>query len=673
MPNPTSTGFLVFWISFLCLLWNPSELVTCTRVWGQDETFSDEDEGPDEWTLMLYLAGDCDLERAILDNLAETMFVGGNESVNVVALVDRHPAETEFEVDENANGLFSENDIEKKRRYTNRAIGETANWNSVKIFDVYKDELDEFEDLGEANSGAGATLEYFIKQVVENRPAKKYALIIGGHGMAWKSVCPDETSGDSAMNMRSLRKAIMAGMDQKLELLGFDACLMANFEVLHSLQDLTRIVVASEESSPGDGWNYASLVRTITKNPRVDGMAISKSMGEAFFSYFAKADQSSLSTATFSAIDMTRFDAISNRVDRLGEALSDLSRENLDEVTRKVLTANAMTTEYGEGGQGYEGEHLYDLVDFTKHVSREFSNPQISKACRDVSTAVKQATIFNFHGEFRPGSNGMTVYLPFRQGEDLKATLAEYKQIPNSKNHNWFQWISGAEEMAQVEIATELVGEIEVTQETEAGITYLTFETEILRPSEFSSAEFFVARSVGGQQQILAVCNFDPLYQEFLESDEGVVSATFDGEWFELRSGRKSIPCPCLERVEYDDGECYLEAPFLLYDSVNKEWEDIVISFIYVEDEDAYEYDCAYNERFEIELMPGDRLRPLKFILNNDGSIQVGPDKSTTLKIRNPNRLSLDFADIDHKSNVAGFAVEDIRGDLSFKGVKTSR
>lgn len=42
----------------------------------------------------------------------------------------------------------------------------------------------------------------------------------------------------------------------KFSVLGFDACLMASFDVLEAVSPYAHFVIASEDNEPGHGWNY---------------------------------------------------------------------------------------------------------------------------------------------------------------------------------------------------------------------------------------------------------------------------------------------------------------------------------------------------------------------------------------------------------------------------------
>lgn len=50
------------------------------------------------------------------------------------------------------------------------------------------------------------------------------------------------------------------------DLLGFDACLMSDFEVLSALKSVAHYFLVSEDLEPGLGWNYQSWASLLGAN-----------------------------------------------------------------------------------------------------------------------------------------------------------------------------------------------------------------------------------------------------------------------------------------------------------------------------------------------------------------------------------------------------------------------
>ncbi len=51
-------------------------------------------------------------------------------------------------------------------------------------------------------------------------------------------------------------------------MIGFDGCLMSNWEAANALQSLASYLLVSEKLEPADGWDYRSLAQLV-KTPKV--------------------------------------------------------------------------------------------------------------------------------------------------------------------------------------------------------------------------------------------------------------------------------------------------------------------------------------------------------------------------------------------------------------------
>lgn len=81
------------------------------------------------------------------------------------------------------------------------------------------------------------------------------------HGGGWTGMGADETNDEDGLGIDEIAQGLDEGMAaagvSTLDLLGFDACLMATYEVASTLAPYADYMVASEELEPGHGWNYA--------------------------------------------------------------------------------------------------------------------------------------------------------------------------------------------------------------------------------------------------------------------------------------------------------------------------------------------------------------------------------------------------------------------------------
>ncbi len=214
-----------------------------------------------EWTIMVYMAGDNNLSEDMITGLKGMMNFGTREKINLVALFD---------------GSYPYSDI-KFFDFTKKMP------NTPKP--GLKHTLEDFvEDLQIPNIAASRRpasnidlfkIEEFVPVVINKYPAKKYALILSGHsdGVIGRTLLRDENP-DIALNLISLRKVLEKalptknGKKRKLDLLGFDGCLMGMLEVGYELKDVAKVMVASEGNIPTTGWDYHEVLVDIIANPQ---------------------------------------------------------------------------------------------------------------------------------------------------------------------------------------------------------------------------------------------------------------------------------------------------------------------------------------------------------------------------------------------------------------------
>src|SRR4051794_8949666 len=187
------------------------------------------------WTVLHYSMADNDLEPFMMADVNEMGTVGSDPNLDIVALVDRSA--------ENGDD----------------PVLDVGDWVGAKVLHVLPGETaDVLADLGPTDMGDPTTLSTFITYGITNFPAEHYALIVSDHGAAWPGVGPDLGAGESVMDLPEVQQALETGLTdagaERLDLLGFDACLMSTYEVASALQPYADRLIASSETEPGTGW-----------------------------------------------------------------------------------------------------------------------------------------------------------------------------------------------------------------------------------------------------------------------------------------------------------------------------------------------------------------------------------------------------------------------------------
>jgi len=192
-----------------------------------------------EWTLLIYMAADNSLTESADLDLEEIESGGYSENTNVVVEVDRTFPSVE----------------------TNTVVYVLSSSGLIK-----------FKDLGELDTGDPNILRNFILWGISSFPAKRYGLILWGHGKSWnknvdlpfKFFANDYSSGNSIdIYNGELRSAIP---DSIFDFIIFDACMMGGVEVLSELIGKTKWIMASPSLVPASGMPYDSLLAVFASN-----------------------------------------------------------------------------------------------------------------------------------------------------------------------------------------------------------------------------------------------------------------------------------------------------------------------------------------------------------------------------------------------------------------------
>ncbi|MBP1735402.1 MAG: putative peptidase, partial [Deltaproteobacteria bacterium] len=357
------------------------------------------------WTVMVYMAGDDSnpngIEYAVTQDLRELKDVGSRDSVHFLAQTD---------------------ECREKNSYRYRLRKGTP-FSSDRL-GVYR---------GDLNTGRVTTLVDFVDWSVRHFPADNYALVLWGHGsghddqdvyrLARGNISPrlaarlaqerigffgrtrramlerngpnkgygfDSTATDFLDN-RELKRAIsaiIARIGKPLDLLGFDACLMANTEVVYQLRGLVNWMVASEQTEPGDGWSYREAFKGLAAKSSQDAKTVGKAIVHSFGNAYEKQQ-------TLSLINV-------QKIGELAKNLKELALFLKDKDTAIFHRASIKATDLSpEGHEGYK-----DLGAFLRALETD-----IDAKVRSIASRCTNSYKQTIQANAGPGT-GLTIYLP---------------------------------------------------------------------------------------------------------------------------------------------------------------------------------------------------------------------------------------------------------------------
>ncbi|MGE5588789.1 MAG: clostripain-related cysteine peptidase [Clostridia bacterium] len=366
------------------------------------------------WTVMVYMCADNNLESAAIADLNELEEVGSTSEVSILVQIDR------------AEGFDASNgDWRGTRRYyitrDPSAPGSSGYGTIVSPLAPW-DGNNRDTEVDMANPAA---LRDFVAWCVASYPAQHYVLVLWDHGDGWtvwrgprtapRAICLDDESG-RALDVDQVRAAL-EGLP-RLDVIGFDACLMQMIEVAYEMRGIADIVVGSEEIELEEGWDYNEALLGLCSDPYgTSPWDLARAVVDSYLASYGIA-----SGVTQSAFRLEQADDVA----AAAQALKD-------ELVRRI-EANSGGTDASKIMQAlsaarleavrYWGYPYFDIVDFAAKLRARVADPAsgVSGASKEAICAKADSLLEALSGPwlYAGGSeagaygNGLSIYLPDR-------------------------------------------------------------------------------------------------------------------------------------------------------------------------------------------------------------------------------------------------------------------
>jgi hypothetical protein len=331
---------------------------------------------------------------------------------------------------------------------------EYGGWSGVRRFQVVRgttpepgQELEVVLGDEEVDMGSERALVDFLRWGKERFPARRYAVILWNHGQGYRLVMDDapqdarivraplattrpstgpaadiavapthravSLDGDtgSIIFNSDLRAALKtAAFGDSLRLIGFDACLMAMVETAYELRDTARIIVASEELEPGDGWNYSKFAQLLAAHPNADEIELAKGLVDNY-----RTDYGNRDSTTLSAVETAAIKPLAAELSALSDALV-AARQTLFPLVRAARHSRSAYN-------GSQNPVTIDLIGFLEDLEGQLlKGAPLSDAlvhARKAKTLAEAAVLASYASNLRSGpygSHGIAIYFPETKG-----------------------------------------------------------------------------------------------------------------------------------------------------------------------------------------------------------------------------------------------------------------
>ena len=415
------------------------------------------------WTVLTYIAAHNNLDRFGRKSLNDILSVGSNSGVVLGVLYDGPVG---------------------AGRYVMGKPGLVSSQNQLGSFD----------------SGDPDGLIATAKWLFDEYPADRYGLVLWSHGSGWEPGEIEAVAAEARPNSRTaaaetIQRAAMPGsrvlfrstlreilkpekpterailfddgtghsldtielarvtneiaqtVGQPLDLLGMDACLMANVEVAYEIRKSVGFLVASEELVPAHSWPYAEIFKSLQDNADQTGAEFATSIVNQYVSFYT-ANPPAGGDVTKVAFDLSRIDQLITPVDQVAELLVSSLDTHADLLWSVQHATRDRETAQGKRTQSKFDYHLWDLGSVIGGLADSpKSSTEMQQRCQAAANSFAPGhgpiLAAGHVGQWFDGTSGFSTYLMPPQQQRISPA---YSQLAYARDTHWYSMMQAYHE-----------------------------------------------------------------------------------------------------------------------------------------------------------------------------------------------------------------------------------
>ncbi len=235
-------------------------------------------------------------------------------------------------------------------------------------------------------------------------------------------------------------------LGKKVDMIGFDACMMQMVETAYQLKGLTNVIVGSEQTEPGYGWSYSGFIKPLTTSPTTFnaknlGASIVKSYG-IFYKNIGESDY------TQSAFNMYYMDALKKNIDAMILKTMECKKYKSTQIKNAIVAARLNSENFYISG-------YIDLFSFYQKLYTQISNirkkittpnsytkslDSLKYTLAQGMTLIDKSIIANSKGYYNRGARGISIYYPNPMAY-ASSIHSSYPLTLFAKQSRWLQFI----------------------------------------------------------------------------------------------------------------------------------------------------------------------------------------------------------------------------------------
>ncbi|MCF0108130.1 MAG: hypothetical protein HUJ59_03940 [Bacilli bacterium] len=291
------------------------------------------------------------------------------------------------------------------------------------------------------NMGLSSTLQDFLTWGMETYPAEKTGVIFWNHGGGMFGVCYDEQYADDSLDNYETQLAFKnafasLGRTEKIEFIGYDACLMNVQDVAEFNSQFANYMVASEESEAGEGWDYDNWLDDLYEGKSTT--TILTSICDSFVQDVTDNYGEQYNDQQLSVLDLSKMNAYLTAWESFADALNTKfeSESSLKSTFKNTVNKAKRFAVDEDNSEDYFA--TYDAKDFlTKIKGNSQINPgnEYIDACL---TALENVVIYSKKGKVAGNANGIACFYAAKSG--YGCAYGYLDDVYYKENTNFSNW-----------------------------------------------------------------------------------------------------------------------------------------------------------------------------------------------------------------------------------------
>lgn len=284
---------------------------------------------------------------------------------------------------------------------------------------IIGDTDDSYQGWEDINMGSDDGISTFLAYLKKQYPDSRVILILWDHGFAYQGFGRDDNHPESVITPWALGSSLQkTGVSP--DMIGFDACFMADIEFLRFISPYVRYVVASEETEPDHGWDYQELVKVLREDPGIPA----DEYGRRIIDSYLDDPGHQKGALSLSLLDLSHLEDLRTAFDELASDLNTYISTPDSYRSLSQWAGNLSGLGVTRDKDGTEMEVMVDLMSLSLKAGQEI--PGLSSRAATLQEALRSLIIYSRHDTPVTQIHGIGIFSPVMANHPFF-----YKKIEN--------------------------------------------------------------------------------------------------------------------------------------------------------------------------------------------------------------------------------------------------